>query len=56
VRNEGIAEAILALLTQRDLAVAPAVRERLLTCRDRDQLMAWLLPAARVEQAERLFD
>jgi hypothetical protein len=55
-RGEGIAEAILALLADRGLAIAPAVRERILACRDHDQLMAWLLAAARVAQAERLFD
>jgi len=55
-REEGMIEAILALLQGRGLPVAPAVEARLRAGRGRDLLRRWLLNAARVEQAERLFE
>lgn len=55
-RSEGVAESILALLTDRGLVVDAAVRGRLLACGDLDRLLTWLRAAARVERAERLFD
>ena len=55
-REEGLAEAILALLVGRGLEVEEAIRTRVLACRDRDRLKTWLLAAARVDDASRLFD
>ena len=55
-RGAGIAESILALLAGRGLAVPPAVSERISACRDLNQLKTWLLAAARVSDAARLFD
>lgn len=55
-REEGLAEAILALLVGRGLAVEEAIRARILACRDRDQLKTWLLAAARLDDPSRLFD
>lgn len=55
-REEGIAEAILALLADRGLAVDAASRGRIQGCRDRGQLLVWLVAAARVEVAAGIFD
>ena len=54
-RSEGIAQSILALLSGRGLPVDAATRDRILACRDREQLNAWLLAAARVEAASQIF-
>ena len=54
--SEGIATAVLALLVGRGLAVDEHLRTRILASRDRDQLKAWLLAAARVDDPSRLFD
>lgn len=55
-REEGIMEAILALLRGRELVVDATIEDRLRACHDREILRRWLLNAARVDQAERIFD
>ncbi len=55
-RGEGIAESILALLEDRGLEVSAEARSRIAACRDPDQLKTWLLAAARITDAARLFD
>lgn len=54
--EQGIAESILALLADRGLSLDEADRARILACRDLDQLRRWLLAAARVDDAARLFE
>ncbi len=55
-REEGMSDAILALLQGRGLAVDATVEARLRACHDRETLRRWLLRAARAERAESLFD
>jgi len=55
-REEGLAEAILALLQGRGIPVDTSLETRVRDCRDRDTLHRWLLRAARVERGEQLFD
>jgi len=59
VRSEGQAEgqalAVLQLLEGRGLAVSPSQRERILGCRDNEQLRDWLLRAAVAADAAELF-
>lgn len=55
-REEGIAESILALMNGRGLQVDETTRDRIMACRDVQQLKAWLLAAARIDDAARLFD
>ena len=45
-RAEGRAEAVLMLLTARDVTLSAAERERVLTCRDLVLLDRWLVAAA----------
>jgi len=54
--DEGLAAAVLALLASRGLEVPDPVRQRILGCRDRDQLTRWLLAAVRVEDAQALLE
>lgn len=56
VREEGVIDAILTLLRGRGFAVDAAIEDRLRACHDRETLQAWLLNAARVEQAGLIFD
>ena len=55
-RDEGLAAAVLNLLAGRRIAVDAQTRARVAACRDRAQLDRWLLAAASVDQAERIFD
>jgi Uma2 family endonuclease len=55
-REEGLIEAILALLQGRGLTVETTVEMQLRTCHDRETLRRWLLSAVRVERTEQLFD
>jgi hypothetical protein len=54
-RAEGLATGILAVLDQRQVPTDPAARERILACRNVDQLDHWMRRALRVESAEQLF-
>ena len=54
--EEGLIDAVLALLQSRGLAVDPTVAARLRAGHDRETLQRWLLQAARVECVEQLFD
>ena len=54
--EQGMAESILALLTDRGLSLDEADRARVLACRDRDQLRRWLLAAARVDDPALIFE
>ena len=56
VRTEGLAAAVLNLLAGRRIAVDAQTRARVGACRDSVQLNGWLLAAASVDQAERIFD
>ncbi|MEW9555209.1 hypothetical protein [Nonomuraea sp. NPDC050783] len=53
---EGEAETLLLVLEGRGIAVSDEVRERVLSCEDKDTLDAWVLRAITVEKAEALFD
>ncbi len=55
VRAEGAAGSILTLLEYREIAVDDETRSRILTCRDLDVLRRWLVRAAVVGSAEKLF-
>lgn len=55
-RAGGHAEAILELLDQREIPTTPAVRERILACRDLDQLRQWLRRAVDTATAEAIFE
>lgn len=55
-REEGIREAILALLRGRGLAVDAMVEARLQACHDQEILRRWLLNAAQADRAELIFD
>jgi hypothetical protein len=50
------AQAVLAVLTARNLAVPDAVRERVLACQDTEQLDTWLIRAVHAQDAEELFE
>ena len=52
---EGEAEAVLRVLTARGLEVPDAVRERVLACRDEEQLDDWVVRSVAIESAEELF-
>jgi len=54
-REEGVIDAIVALLQGRGLAVDATVEARLRACRDREVLRRWLLNAAQVVQADQIF-
>ena len=56
VREEGMSEAVLALLQGRGLAVEATVEARVRACHDRETLRRWLLRAAQAGRAESLFD
>ncbi|MEW9555208.1 hypothetical protein [Nonomuraea sp. NPDC050783] len=53
---KGEAKALLLVLEGRGIAVSDEVRERVLSCEDKDTLDAWVLRAIAVEKAEALFD
>lgn len=55
-REEGMIDAILALLRGRGLAVDAAVEARLRACHDQEILQRWLLNAAQAGQAQLIFD
>jgi hypothetical protein len=55
-RAGGHAEAILELLEQREIPVSASVRERILACRNLDQVRQWLRRAVRAESAEAIFE
>jgi Pyruvate/2-oxoacid:ferredoxin oxidoreductase gamma subunit len=55
-RAEGRAEAVLAVLEERELDVPPEVRERVLACSDPDLLAALGRRAVTVASAEDLLD
>jgi hypothetical protein len=50
------AQAVLAVLTARGLAVSGAVREQVLACQEIERLDAWLIRAVHAQQAEELFE
>ena len=54
--TEGKAEAILAVLEARSLEVADEQRERVLACRDLEELDRWLRRAAVVDAPAALFE
>ncbi|WP_373508920.1 hypothetical protein [Thiocapsa sp.] len=54
--TQGIAESILALLTDRGLVVDPPTRERNLGEQDPVQLRRWLIAATQVQETQSLFD
>lgn len=54
-KAEGKAELVLELLEDREIAVSPAERERILECADSQQLKTWVKRALTVERAEELF-
>ncbi|TYB46878.1 hypothetical protein [Actinomadura chibensis] len=52
----GEAEAVLKVLATRQVPVSDEVRERILECRDREQLDEWLSRAVTAETVDELFD
>jgi len=54
-RVEGLAAAVLNLLAARGIAVDGETSARVSACRDSAQLDRWLLAAATVDQADRIF-
>jgi Uma2 family endonuclease len=54
--TQGIAESILALLTERGLVIDPPTRERILGEQDPGQLRRWLIAATQVQETTRLFE
>ena len=54
-RAEGLAAAVLNLLAARGIAVDGETSARVAACRDTVQLNRWLLAAASVDQADRIF-
>lgn len=55
-RAEGLAAAVLSLLEGRGIDVDAQTRTRIGACRDTARLNGWLLAAANVDRAERMFD
>ena len=55
-RAEGLAAAVLSLLEGRGIGVDDQTRVRIGACRDTARLNGWLLAAASVDRAERIFD
>jgi hypothetical protein len=53
---QGLAQGILALLAERGLPISAAAEQRIRSSTEPGQLRAWLLAAARVEQAEAIFE
>lgn len=53
-KTEGKAESILAILTARGIAVSPAQRQEILSCRDLDRLNRWLERAALASSADEI--
>jgi Uma2 family endonuclease len=53
---EGHARAVLHLLRHRDLAVSAELEQRIMACRDPDQLDKWLFAATQVTRADDIFE
>ena len=53
---KGEAESVLKLLAGRGVAVPDGVRDRVLACKDEEQLDRWLIRAATAESTDELFD
>ncbi len=53
--RQGLAEGILMILRTRAIPVSEAIGRRIRECTDAARLGAWLLAAARVDQAEQVF-
>ncbi|MCP2341850.1 hypothetical protein [Actinomadura rupiterrae] len=52
---EGQARAVLAGLRSRDLSVSPQAAEQIESCKDFDQLAAWVAKVALVGQVDEMF-
>jgi ribonuclease HI len=55
-RAEGLATAVICVLTARGLRVTKAIEERVQRCEDEAELLRWLRRAAVVDRATRVFD
>jgi hypothetical protein len=54
-RAEGLADGVLALLKANGVQVSDADRERVVACKDLDQLRVWLIRAATASSVTELF-
>jgi len=54
-KAEGKAEMLLCVLAARDIAITPAIRERVLSCADLAQLETWAAKAVRANSVEDVF-
>lgn len=55
-RAEGEAESVLKVLDARKVPLSGEVRDRILECRDKEQLDEWLVRAITADIVEELFD
>lgn len=55
-RAKATGESVLLVLDSRGIAVTDAIRERVTSSRDRDELDTWLRRAAVVDRAEDIVD
>ncbi|MEV5828763.1 hypothetical protein AB0L25_24695 [Spirillospora sp. NPDC052242] len=53
---KGEAKALLIFLSQREVRVSEAARERIMECRDQAQLEEWLHRAVTITSVDELFD